>query len=113
MLFLGLGTGLGAAMVLENVAHPLELAHLPYRKGKSFEDYVGEAGLERRGKKKWRASVFDVVDRLQAAMLPDYTVTGGGNVEKLDDMPKTCRRGDNLHAFDGGFRLWQATFIVA
>lgn len=112
MLFLGLGTGLGAAMILEQVAHPLEIAHLPYRKGKSFEDYVGEDGLERRGKKKWRASVFDVVAKLQAAMLPDYIVIGGGNVEKLDEMPNGCRRGDNSHAFEGGFRLWQDRIIV-
>lgn len=113
MLFLGLGTGLGAAMILENVAHSLEIAHLPYRKRNSFEDYVGEAGRKRRGRKKWRASVFDVVERLQAALLPDYCIIGGGNVEKLDALPKNCRRGDNLHAFDGGFRLWQDRFIVA
>jgi polyphosphate glucokinase len=112
MLFLGLGTGLGAAMVLDNVAHPLELAHLPYRKGLSFEEYIGEAGLERRGKKKWRATVFDVAERLQAAMQPDYIVIGGGNVEKLDELPKNCRRGDNIHAFDGGFRLWHGKFVV-
>ena len=112
MLFLGLGTGLGAAMVLENVAHPLELAHLPYRKAGSFEDYVGENGLEKRGKKKWRASVFDTIERLRAAMLPDYIVIGGGNVDKLDELPKDCRRGDNLHAFEGGFRLWQDKFTV-
>ncbi len=111
MLFLGLGTGLGAALILENVAHPLEIAHLPYRKGRSFEDYVGDAGRVRRGKKKWHASVLDVVERLQAAMLPDYIVIGGGNVERLDDLPKNCRRGTNLHAFEGGFRLWHGRFI--
>src|SRR3954451_5004772 len=77
MLFLGLGTGLGAAMIVGNVAQPMELAHLPYRKGKSFEDYVGERGLERRGLEKWRESVFDVVGRLRAAMEPDYVVIGG------------------------------------
>ncbi|WP_313531513.1 ROK family protein [Shinella sp.] len=113
MLFLGLGTGLGAALVLENVAHPLELAHMPYRKSRSFEDYVGEAGLRRRGKKKWRASVFDVVEKLQAAMLPDYIVIGGGNIEMLDELPKNCRRGGNLHAFEGGFRLWQDKIVFA
>lgn len=107
MLFLGLGTGLGAAMVLVNVAQPMELAHLPYRKGGSFEDYLGERGLEKRGKKKWRKHVFDVVDRLRAALQPDYVVIGGGNVDKLDLLPPDCRRGDNTRAFEGGFRLWR------
>jgi polyphosphate glucokinase len=112
MLFLGLGTGLGAAMIVNNVAQPMELAHLPYKKGKSFEDYVGERGLERRGEKKWRKSVFDVVDRLRNAMQPDYVVIGGGNVEKLNEMPDDCRRGDNALAFKGGFRLWQDETLV-
>jgi len=112
MLFLGLGTGLGAAMIVDNVAQPMELAHLPYRKGRTFEDYVGERGLERRGKKKWRKSVFDVVDRLRAAMQPDYVVIGGGNVEKLDELPEDCRRGDNALAFKGGFRLWQDQALI-
>jgi polyphosphate glucokinase len=112
MLFLGLGTGLGAAMIVDNVAQPMELAHLPYKKGKSFEDYVGERGLEKRGKKKWRKSVFDVVDRLRAAMQPDYVVIGGGNVENLDELPEDCRRGDNTLAFKGGFRLWQDKTLV-
>jgi polyphosphate glucokinase len=107
MLFLGLGTGLGAAMIVENVAQPMELAHLPYKKGHSFEDYVGERSLEKRGLEKWRKSVFDVVGRLRAAMEPDYVVIGGGNVEKLDELPPDCRRGDNQRAFEGGFRLWQ------
>lgn len=112
MLFLGLGTGLGAAMIVDNIAQPMELAHLPYKKGKSFEDYVGERGLEKRGKKKWRKSVFDVVDRLRAAMQPDYVVIGGGNVEKLNELPEDCRRGDNTLAFKGGFRLWQDKALV-
>jgi polyphosphate glucokinase len=107
MLFLGLGTGLGAAMILVNVAKPMELAHLPYKKGCSFEDYVGERGLEKRGKKKWRKHVFDVVDRLRAALQPDYVVIGVGNVDKLDALPPDCRRGDNTRAFEGGFRLWR------
>jgi polyphosphate glucokinase len=85
----------------------MELAHLPYRKGRSFEDYLGVRGLERRGRKKWRLSIFDVVDRLRAAMEPDYVVIGGGNVEKLDELPPGCRRGDNQLAFEGGFRLWR------
>lgn len=112
MLFLGLGTGLGAAMIIANVAQPMELAHLPYRKGKSFEDYVGERGLVKRGKKKWRRYVFDVVDRLRAAMQPDYVVIGGGNVDKLDELPADSRRGDNTRAFEGGFRLWRDKALI-
>ncbi len=107
MLFLGLGTGLGAAMIVDNVAQPMELAHMPYRKGRSFEDYVGEAGLEKRGRKKWRKHVFDVVERLKGALEPDYVVIGGGNVDKLDGLPPGARRGDNANAFKGGFRLWR------
>src|SRR5262249_32883831 len=107
MLFLALGTGLAAAMIVDNVAQTMLLAHLPYKKGRSFEDYVGERGLEKRGKKKWRAGVFDVVERLRAAMQPDYVVIGGGNVEHPDELPEGCRRGDNTRAFEGGFRLWR------
>jgi len=105
MLFLGLGTGLGSAMIAENVCMPLELAHMPYRKA-TFEDYVGERGLKRRGKSKWRKSVFDVADRLAAALLPDYIVIGGGNVDRLKELPPKCRRGNNDNAFRGGFRVW-------
>ncbi|ESY70680.1 ROK family protein [Mesorhizobium sp. M0051] len=112
MLFLGLGTGLGAAMIADNVAQPMELAHLPYKNGKSFEDYVGERGLVKRGKKKWRGYVFDVVERLRAAMLPDYVVIGGGNVDKLDELPADSRRGDNTRAFEGGFRLWRDKALI-
>jgi len=112
MLFLGLGTGLGAAMVIKNVGQPMELAHLPYKKGASFEDYVGERGLLKRGKKKWRRYVFDVVDRLRAALQPDYVVIGGGNVDKLDELPEKSRRGDNTRAFEGGFRLWRDKALV-
>lgn len=112
MLFLGLGTGLGAAMVINNVGQPMELAHLPYKKGESFEDYVGERGLVKRGKKKWRKYVFDVVDRLRAALQPDYVVIGGGNVDKLDELPEKSRRGDNTRAFEGGFRLWRDKALV-
>ncbi|TSE08244.1 ROK family protein [Mesorhizobium intechi] len=112
MLFLGLGTGLGAAMVFDNVGQPLELAHLPYRKGRSFEDYVGERGLEKRGKTKWRKYVFDVVTRLRAALQPDYVVIGGGNVDKLDELPAEARRGDNTRAFEGGFRLWRDKALI-
>jgi polyphosphate glucokinase len=105
MLFLGLGTGLGAAMVVEGVIEPMELAHLPYRKG-TFEDYVGKRGLERLGKKKWRAHVVDVVAKLVAALEPDDVVLGGGNVKNLKELPPGCRAGENANAFLGGFRLW-------
>jgi polyphosphate glucokinase len=105
MLFLGLGTGLGSALVGGGVVHPMELGHLPYRKA-TFEDYVGEAGLQRRGKNRWRKDVADVVSRFQAAVEPDYIVLGGGNVDELDKLPSNCRRGDNGNAFVGGVRLW-------
>jgi polyphosphate glucokinase len=105
MLFLGLGTGLGSALVTDGQVDPMELAHLPYRK-RTFEDYVGLRGLERLGKKKWKRYVFDVVDKLKAALLPEYIVIGGGNVRKLDELPPDCERGDNKKAFLGGYRLW-------
>jgi len=105
MLFLGLGTGLGTAMVVEGIVEPMELGHLPYRKH-TYEDYVGEDGLERHGKKKWRTYVADVVKRLIAALEPDDTVIGGGNVKKLKVLPPNCRAGDNANAFRGGFRMW-------
>jgi polyphosphate glucokinase len=111
MLFLGLGTGLGSAMVVEGILEPMELAHLPYRKG-TYEDYVGRVGLERRGKKKWRRHVGDVVERLIAALQPDDTVIGGGNVTKLDVLPPGCRLGHNDKAFSGGFRLWSEDSAV-
>jgi polyphosphate glucokinase len=106
MLFLGFGTGLGSALIADGVVEPLELGHLPYRK-KTFEDYVSEGVLEREGKKKWRKTVFDVVARLAAALEPDYVVIGGGGAKELDELPPNSRRGDNTHAFVGGFRLWQ------
>ena len=106
MLFLGLGTGLGSALIVDGVLEPLELAHLPYRK-KTFEDYVSDRAHERRGKKRWQKSVFDVVERLTAAMEPDYVVIGGGEVEELDELPPNSRRGGNEFAFVGGVRLWQ------
>jgi polyphosphate glucokinase len=106
MLFLGLGTGLGSTMVVEGIIEPMELGHLPYRKG-TYEDYVGVRGLERVGKKKWRRYVADVVARLIAALQPDDVVLGGGNVTKLKELPPGCRAGDNANAFLGGFRLWE------
>ncbi|HEY7666467.1 MAG TPA: ROK family protein [Xanthobacteraceae bacterium] len=105
MLFLGLGTGLGSALIVDGIVEPLELAHLPYKKS-TFEDYVGRAGLEKHGKKKWRRHVADVVARLVAALEPDDTVIGGGNVARLKALPPHSRAGDNADAFRGGFRLW-------
>jgi len=107
MLFLGLGTGLGSAMIVDGVIEPMELGHLPYRKA-TFEDYVGIRGLERLGKKKWRRAVADVVARLRAALEPDSVVLGGGNVLRLKELPPGCRAGDNANAFVGGFRLWES-----
>lgn len=106
LLFLGLGTGLGSALIVEGLVVPLELAHLPYEKG-TFEDYVGLRGLEQWGKKQWRRYVADVVARLIAAMLPDEVVLGGGNVKELKELPPGCRAGTNNAAFAGGFRLWE------
>src|SRR5215813_7846581 len=105
MLFLGLGTGLGSTMIVDGIVEPVELGHLPYKKG-TYEDYVGRRGLERHGKKKWRRHVADVVARLIAALEPDETVIGGGNVKELHALPPHCRAGDNANAFRGGFRLW-------
>lgn len=105
MLFLGLGTGLGSAMIVDGVVLPMELSHLPYRKG-SFESYVSRAALDEVGKKKWRARVADVVARLTAGLLPDDVVIGGGNVKILKVLPPGCRAGENANAFIGGFRLW-------
>lgn len=105
MLFLGLGTGLGTAMIVEGVVEPLELGHLPYRKA-TYEDYVGLRGLKRYGKKKWRKRVDDVIAHLAAALEPDEVVLGGGNARLIKDPPPGCRIGDNNNAFVGGFRLW-------
>ena len=106
MLFLGLGTGLGSALVVDGIVEPLELGHLPYRKA-TFEEYVSERALEKRGKARWRKAVFDVVERLSAAMEPDYVVLGGGGAKLLDELPPNSRRGGNENAFVGAFRLWE------
>jgi polyphosphate glucokinase len=106
MLFLGLGTGLGSTLIVNGIVEPMELAHLPYKKG-AYEDYVGLRGLERLGKKRWREHVFDVVDRLVAALEPEDVVLGGGNVKLLKTLPPLCRVGDNANAFKGGFRMWE------
>jgi polyphosphate glucokinase len=106
MLFLGLGTGLGSALIVDGILEPMELAHLPYKK-RTFEDYVGIRGLKRFGKKKWRKLVAEVVDRLSGAVQAEEVVLGGGNVKKLKELPPNCREGDNSNAFLGGFRLWE------
>jgi polyphosphate glucokinase len=107
MLFLGLGTGLGTAFIVEGIVEPMELGHLPYKKA-TYEDYVGLRGLEKRGKKKWRKHVADVVEKLTQALEPDEVVLGGGNAKKLKELPPHCRLGDNFNAFLGGFRMWDA-----
>ena len=106
MLFLGLGTGLGSAMIVDGVVEPMELAHLPYKHGKSYEDYLGLRGLERMGKKKWRQHVAAVVTELRAAMNADYVVLGGGNAKKLKTLSAKTMLGKNTNAFLGGYRLW-------
>src|SRR5690625_1072768 len=105
MLFLGLGTGLGSAMVVDGRVEPMELAHLPYRKH-DYEYYVSEAFRENHPR-QWRRNVTDVIDALRAAIEPDYVVLGGGNVRHFDSLPAGVRRGDNDNAFTGGFRLWE------
>jgi polyphosphate glucokinase len=106
MLFLGLGTGLGSALIVDGIIEPMELGHLPYKK-LTFEDYVGIRGLQKYGKQNWRCSVTDMVRRLTAAIEPDEVVLGGGNVHKLVDLPPGCRVGSNANAFLGGFRVWE------
>src|SRR6059036_2593277 len=106
MLFLGLGTGLGSAMVVEGVVVPFELGQLSYKKG-TLEDYLGLRGLQRLGKKKWRQQVAYCIGRLVPALHLDDVVLGGGNVKKLKTLPEGCRGGDNVNAFLGGFRLWE------
>lgn len=105
MLFLGLGTGLGSAMIVDGIIVPMELAHLPYKKA-TYEYYVGIRGLKKHGKKRWRRHVVDVVKRLVAALEPDDVVLGGGNAKKFKKLPPDCRASDNANAFIGGFRLW-------
>jgi polyphosphate glucokinase len=106
LLFLGLGTGLGSALVVEGVVVPMELGHLSYKKG-TYEDYIGRWGLKRLGKKKWQQHVDYVVGRLRAALHPDDIVLSGGNAKKLPRLPPECRAGNNANAFLGGFRLWE------
>jgi len=109
LLFLGLGTGLGSAMVVNGTLQPMELAHLPYKKGRTFEEYVGRDALERFGKKKWEKEVRKVVEMLVAALEPDEVVLGGGNAVKIGKLLPGVRRGDNRAAIVGGVRLWGGT----
>jgi polyphosphate glucokinase len=108
MLFLGLGTGLGSAMIVDGILEPMELAHLLYKGGKTYEDYLGLRGLERLGKKKWRRHVAKISQKLKVALEADYIVLGGGNSKKLKELPAGTRLGNNENAFLGGFRMWQA-----
>ncbi len=113
MLFIGLGTGLGAASIDDGRLQPLELAHLPYRDGKTFEDYLGTRGLRRLGRRKWERHVHLVTEMLREALVADYVMLGGGNVSKLEALPPNARRGDNTNAFRGGFRVWEASAAPA
>jgi polyphosphate glucokinase len=108
MLFLGLGTGPGSALIVDSLIEPMELAHLPYKKGRTYEDYLGAAGHARRGTRKWRASVEDVTQLLRKALEADDVVIGGGDAKQLKNVPEGARLGDNRNAFAGGFRLWDA-----
>lgn len=107
MLFLGLGTGLGSSLIVDGTVQPLELAHLPYHNGRTFEEYVGVAALERMGRKKWQRHVERVVEMLRAAMQADYVVLGGGNSRNVTTLPGDTQLGDNANAFIGGYRLWK------
>jgi polyphosphate glucokinase len=108
MLFLGLGTGLGTTLVLDRkTLVSMEVAHLPYRKGRTFEDHLGQRGIDRFGRKKWREFVDDVASRLRLAFIADYVVLGGGNARMIKKLPAETRLGKNTNAFQGGFRLWE------
>jgi polyphosphate glucokinase len=107
MLFLGTGTGLGSAMIFDGVVIPLELAHLPYRKGQTYEEWIGLAGLQRLGKKRWRRAVLDIIERLQAALVCDSVLLGGGNAKLMKDLPSHVILGANSNAIDGGLKLWE------
>ncbi|MEO6803746.1 MAG: ROK family protein [Granulicella sp.] len=112
MLFLRTGTGLGSAMIFDGVIIPLELAHLPYKKGRTYEEYIGLAGLERRGKARWRKSVLDIVARLQAALVCDYVLLGAGNAKLMKDLPPDVILGANSNAIAGGLKLWEKPYLA-
>jgi polyphosphate glucokinase len=107
MLFLGLGTGLGSALVADGVLEPLELAHLPYRKNRTYEDYLGRKGIRKLGRRKWSKHVSAVVALLMHGLQVDYVILGGGEARRLKEIPKGARVGNNSNAFRGGFRLWE------
>jgi len=107
MLFLGTGTGLGSTLIYNGMVIPLELAHLPYKKGLTYEEYIGLAGLEARGKKRWRKSVLDIIARLKAAFVCDYILLGGGNAKLMHDLPAHVILGANENAVEGGIQLWK------
>jgi polyphosphate glucokinase len=107
MLFLGLGTGLGATLVASEVILPLEVAHMPFRDGMSYEDFVGKRGYERMGKQAWRNAVIEVAAILRAGLIADYVVFGGGNAKRMKEIPDWCRLGANENAFKGGANMWQ------
>ena len=109
MLFLGLGTGLGSTLIVEGVVAPMELAHLPYKKGRTYEEYVSKEALQRFGKKKWRRTVAEITERLGAALEADDVVIGGGNAKHLGRLPAGVRGGGNARAFAGGYRLWRTS----
>ncbi|MDA1007638.1 MAG: ROK family protein [Planctomycetota bacterium] len=113
MLFLGLGTGLGSAIVADHKVIPCELAHLPFRKGDTFEERIGNLALEREGKVKWTKRVFEMIEMFRAAIQVDEVVIGGGNVRLIDPLPDGCRRGQNILAFEGGFRVWREPWVNA
>jgi polyphosphate glucokinase len=107
MLFLGLGTGLGATLIVEGMVEPMELGHMPFKRGRTYEDYIGERGRVRLGTRKWRKVVGEVVEQLSLILECDYVVIGGGNARRLKAVSKNARLGDNENAFKGGLRLWQ------
>ncbi len=113
MLFLGLGTGLGSAMIAGGSLDPLELAHLPYKHGRTYEEYVGAAGLKKLGEKRWLKNVYKIAELLKDALQTDYVVLGGGNAKLIEKPPPGCRIGANTNAFIGGFRLWQERAVSA
>jgi polyphosphate glucokinase len=110
MLFLGTGTGLGSAMIFDGTVVPLELAHLPYKNGRTYEEYAGLAGLQRRGKKRWRKSVLDIIARLQAGLVCDYILLGGGNAKLMKELPSHVILGANSNAVEGGLKLWEKPY---
>ncbi len=112
MLFLGFGTGLGTALIVDGTLIPMELGHLPYKKGRTYEDYVGVSGLERLGPKKWRKHALAVIELFRTALEPDHVVIGGGNARRLHRLPEGVRLCENANAFAGGFRMWKQADAV-